>query len=103
MSFLYQEGRRGGDEEVSEALSVVFLSSLICPYICLHELIDSRQDVLVTRDVLEGIWTVLLNPKNVSGHVKPVLGVVLTMADCLLLLLGDWLHSSCPWNWCCRS
>jgi hypothetical protein len=68
-------------------------------YICVYELVDRRQNVLVPRHIFKGIWTILFDPKwtilDAAMHGSRALP---TMADCLLLQPVGWPHFACLWD-----
>lgn len=72
-------------------------------YICLHEPIDSREDVLMARDIIQAAWSVFLDPgKGISDITQSKQFLKLTMANYLELRLADQRHSSF-FHWRCRS
>ena len=71
MFFQFQEDRRGGGGGVSAALSVEYLAFIRRhTYICIYELIYGRENVLMTRNVFEGIRTIFFNPANANQHLN---------------------------------
>jgi hypothetical protein len=73
-------------------------------YICVYKLVDGRQNVLVSRHIFKGIWTILFDPRwTILDAAMDGSRALPTMANCLLLQLAGWLRFSCLWYWCCRS
>lgn len=66
------------------------------PYICVHESIDSGEDVLVTGHIVQAIRSVFLDPVRQSElERRSHINIKLTMEDCLPLQLANrqWFSS----------